>query len=439
MTLAPIDAVAQLGAALVATTIVGLGMAAGGDGDRDGFPAAAHLSEAVRGNKHIDLDAGPHAGRVDDDLVRELLTKLVAHFDPEQWDRDAPADVTETRLWQQLMAHAETETATRALRDGDLDTISNLVGDPAMESDISGLKAIQKVEQIMDKEAPIVYVYGEPGSGKSNISLLLAQVWSRIQQRHDRPHQLASNIRTLRDQDEWIERYSELEAWAKEHVVPVGSERAPDLDDGLGADQGGMTLAEGAPRKLYIFDEASSHAVGSGEKGFKTGQLLGPLVKTIRKGNCGLIIIGHDGKDVHPAVRVLAKVCRRYVENQKRATFYHSIQERSPVRKIVDTTGVPMTDYQYDDKEDTRFVWDVDAAGDGDDDADLLDPEDVKGVISDHDRKIAAEMYLDNDIDANQSEVASVFGKDQSWVSRQVKKYKKGELSQDGDGMGIDA
>jgi len=395
-------------------------MSEDGRGDET-MPAAAHLREAARGHKPESVESFEHVGLSDDGRVRELLSHLAAHYDPRAADRPMPADVTETKLWQILVGKESTETLTRAIREGRLDQMSFAVGDPAVRSDVSGLKAIEDIERIMDREAPILYIYGEPGSGKTNIALLLAQVWVRLQERRSEAWELASNIASLDTQDAWIERYSQLESWAKEHV------ESPD--------QGGDTLADGAPRKLYIFDEASSHAVGRGEKGFKAGQLLGPLVKTIRKGNCGIVIIGHDGKDVHPVVRELARVCQRYVGNKKRATFYHSIRNRTPVDQIADVRGVPQTDYQYDDKEDTRFVWDLNAAGESED---SLGPEDVESILSERERAIAAQMAIDDGIEATQADIGSLFGHTQSWVSRQVRAYQRGDLPQDGDGMGMD-
>jgi energy-coupling factor transporter ATP-binding protein EcfA2 len=287
---------------------------------------------------------------------------------------------------------------------------------------VSGIKAIQQIEGVMDKEAPIVYLAGEPGSGKTNFALLLAQIWSRIQERESRSYQLASNIRTWEEQDDWIERFSRLEEWATEYVE--------DLPDG------GSTLRDGAPRKLYIFDEASSHAMGIGEQGYQTAMLLGPLVKKIRKGNAGLIIIGHDGKDVAPAVRVLATFVRRYVENKKRATLYRNIRNRQGEDKIVDVSGVPVTDFSYDDKEATRFVWDLD----GDLDDEVLDAaaDLAEDAIEDDRRRVAAQLYLNDSLDASQTDIARAMGDySQSWVSRAVDAYQNGELSTDGEGMAV--
>jgi hypothetical protein len=391
-------------------------------GDGDAWEAALEAREWVRGRKPDEPEPHSHAGLVDDEQVRDLLSHLANHYNPRAVDADMPANVEDTRLWNLLLSTASTETVQAAVREGRSSTLSFGVGDPARRSDVSGIKAIQQIEGVMDKEAPIVYLAGEPGSGKTNFALLLAQIWSRIQEREGRSYQLASNIRTWEEQDSWIERFSRLEEWATEYVE--------DLPDG------GSTLRDGAPRKLYVFDEASSHAMGIGEQGYQTAMLLGPLVKKIRKGNAGLIIIGHDGKDVAPAVRVLAVFIRRYVENIKRATLYRNIRNRQGEDKIVDVRGVPQTDFTYDDKEATRFVWDLD----GDLDDEVLDAaaDLAEDAIEDDRRRVAAQLYLNDSLDASQTDIARAMGDySQSWVSRAVDAYQRGELSTDGDGMAI--
>jgi hypothetical protein len=394
------------------------------DGGR--WPAATHAREHAKGNKSESPEEFAHAGLVDDPETRRLLTHLARHYDPRAVDREMPARVEDTDLYQMILRTGATETLQRAVKEGRDGTLSYFVGDPGLQADVSGLSAIQQIENLMDKEAPIIYIKGEPGSGKTNISLLLAQVWVRIQQRHDLDYQVASNIRTLEAQDEWIERFSRLKSWAKEYVKELP--------------EGGEVLREDAPRKLYIMDEASSHATGIGENGFNAGTLLGPLVKTIRKGNCGIIMIGHDGKDVHPAVRVLAKVVERYVEDKKRATLYHGIRNRAGVDEIVSLDGVPKTDWDYNDKEDTRFVWDSEVSDD--DDAILEAAGDLAEEAVETDRRLTAarlyEMAKDDRLEATQGDIAEACGDyDQSWVSRAYSAYQQGKLSQEGDGMGI--
>lgn len=386
------------------------------------WEAALEAREYARGRKPDEPEMHSHAGLVDDDRIRRLLSHLANHYDPRAHE-DMPRSVEDTRLWNLLLSTESTESIQEAVYSGRGSQLSYAAGDPGRTSDVSGIKAIGRIEDVLDVEAPIVYLLGEPGSGKTNFALLLAQIWTRIQRREGRNFELASNIRTWDEQDHWIERFSRLEEWATEYVE--------DLPDG------GETLRDGAPRKLYVFDEASSHAAGIGEDAHHAGTLLGPLVKKIRKGNAGLIIIGHDGKDVHPAVRVLAIAIRRYVENKKRATLYRSIRNRKGRDQIVDVSGVPMTDYSYDDKEATRFVWDVD----GDEDEEVLDAarDLAEDVVEDELRLTAArlaEMSEDGRLDASQSDIARALGNyDQSWVSRAKSAYQSGDISRDSVGM----
>ncbi len=62
-----------------------------------------------------------------------------------------------------------------------------------------------------------------------------------------------------------------------------------------------------------------------------------------------LIIIGHDGRDVHPLVRELG-VCV-HKEGLKEATFYEDVRNRKGVNPIFSVSGIPETDCAPDDKE----------------------------------------------------------------------------------------
>jgi hypothetical protein len=62
----------------------------------------------------------------------------------------------------------------------------------------------------------------------------------------------------LQEKDEWIPSYPDLMDWMKQDEEAV--------------------LNGGGTRKLFIFDEASSHASGRGKDGYQAGQKLGPMV-----------------------------------------------------------------------------------------------------------------------------------------------------------------
>ncbi len=64
-------------------------------------------------------------------------------------------------------------------------------------------------------------------------------------------------------------------------------------------------------------------------------------------------------------------------EGLKEATFYEDVRNRKGVNPIFSVSGIPETDWRYDDKEPTTWSW-----SSGEDDDDEVDPEDLSGVRS---------------------------------------------------------
>lgn len=300
------------------------------------WQVSAETREFTRGNKPEHPEAHRHAGLIGDDRLRRTLTAMATHYDPAHGD---PAQVENTALYKMMLRNGATETLTRAIHGNQHQTQSYFVGDPGARSDISGLRAIHGLTDMIVRAAPIVYIFGEPGSGKTNFSLLLAQLWKREYE----DAEIATNIRTLEQSDRWIPNYGALRSWLDENTTSI--------------DGGGETRADDANPRLFIFDEASSHASGRGKSGAEAGAKLGPLVYKIRKANAGLIIIGHDGRDVHPSVRTLATVIQRYRGEVKRASIYEDVKDREGRGKIMELSGIPQTDWTYDDGEATSWSW----------------------------------------------------------------------------------
>lgn len=381
---------------------------------------SAELRETVNGNKPQRLEAHKHTARAGDDLTRKLLSYLVTHYDPHvaaaQYDeiepQDMPSQADACRLFRDVLGIEETETLSRAVHQGDVQTQSAAVGDPAAQSDISGLKAIQELIDLLAIPAPIIYIFGEPGSGKTNFALLLAQLWQR-EQGDDAT--IGSNIRTWEEADEWHPSYGSLRSRLDEQTKQLP--------------EGGITAHEDASPYLFVFDEASSHASGRGEDGYEAGMKLGPLVYKIRKAQAGLVIIGHDGKDVHPAVRTLATVVERYRGEVKKATVYEDVVERQGRNEIMSLTGIPQTDMVYDDKEATSWEWHDEPTEEDAIEARALEmAEDLAQEMTDDEReKYAYRMYTADWMDLSQMDVAKVFGRDQSWVSRVKDRLGDGE------------
>jgi len=367
--------------------------------DERELPPSAVAREHSRQNlEDRDPEEYPHAGVVGSHRVRRLLDALTDYYDPEVAARTVegtdpeqlPPRIEDTRLYEMLIGREATETLTRSIHNGDEQTQSYFAGAPDQTRDVSGLGAITELEEHVGRSAPIIYIFGEPGSGKTNFGLLLSQLWMR-----EHPEgEIGSNIRTWQECDRWIPRYPELDEWLGENLEEM--------------DSGGTTQAEDANHRLFVFDEASSHASGRGKQGYEAGKLLGPLIYKIRKTRAGLIIIGHDGRDVHPAVRTLATVVERNRGEVKKATLWEDVKDREGRGKIMDLSGIPETDYRYDDGEATSWSWDTEEEDEG------VDIERVESMAEDmaerEVKKLGARLAAEDWIELTQEEIGRALG-----------------------------
>jgi hypothetical protein len=80
------------------------------------------------------------------------------------------------------------------------------------------------------------------------------------------------------------------------------------------------------------------------------------LAYKIRNYGGAPIIIGHNGKDVHPLIQEFGTAIHK--ESKKAATFYDDVKNRRGVGEQLANEGIPPTDYRYDDKEPTAWSWD---------------------------------------------------------------------------------
>lgn len=398
-----------------------------GYGTGQEIPPSAAAREHSRGK----IDAAQpeeysHSGLVTDVELRGLLSALHRWYSPQaaaemvadEGERarpeDMPEQVEDTRLYQQILRTETTETASRAVETGDEITLSYLTGQPDMRTDISGLSAINALENQMMSSAPIQYVFGPPGSGKTNYALLMAEIWRK---QHD-SGEIASNIRTWKEKDRWIPNYPALEEWLDEQIEEI--------------EGGGIKQRDDAKRRLFVFDEASSHASGTGKQGYEVKTKLAPMLFKIRKANAGLIIIGHDGKDVAPSVRTLAICVERKREEVKRATLWEDVRDRQGHGKILSLDGIPETSMTYDDTEATSWTW---GSGDVEDD----NQDEIRQLAADMTqrevRKLAAVLNTDDRVELSQEDIGQIVGEayrgdgyGQSWVSKWTTKYENGDL-----------
>lgn len=309
--------------------------------------------------------AHPNAGIVQDPLVNRFLGVLSNSYDPTASDRpgDLPGRAADLDEVERISAVSAAERHREALADGDMQTLKHLTGQQDQRADVSGLKAIGKIDELINGPAPILVIIGEPGAGKTNFACMLAQRYC-----DDNPGTLvASNVRTLRETTEWTDKtgiehdgwtggFPEFKEWLRHEGNPTRNEQTP---------------------KLGLLDELSSHAGGSGKAGQLTRKYMGPLVFKVRKFGGALIVIAHDEASIHPLLTRLGLVIKK--TSQKKAVVYDRIVNGRPKGKRFEVEGIPPTDWRYDDKEETDWYWKNEEA---EDDSAGLDEADVKQVAA---------------------------------------------------------
>ncbi|WIV66564.1 hypothetical protein [Natrialbaceae archaeon AArc-T1-2] len=283
--------------------------------------------EWQEGNGHRpNQEVLPHAGVIKDPKVRRALTLIFNFYDPYECKRPdlMPEHARDLDIVRKILAAHGTETLTEAIGTGDIPQMRHMMGDTTQRADISGVRAIDDIDDLIDVSVLLWYIYGFMGKGKSSFAMFTGERWKR----YNPTGEIGSNIRDFDAKDEWIDSYGTLDQWLKEK---------PDTP------------------KLFIFDEANSHAGGHGRDGHEAKTKLGPMIYKIRKWSGNMIIIGHDGKDITPLVRELATIVHK--EGTKDASFYQSIRNRNPEGIIQEVTGIPDTRWDFNDEEATDWSW----------------------------------------------------------------------------------
>lgn len=316
------------------------------------------------GNLERDTDeAFKHTGFVRDEQVAEQMDLRAIHHDPDKWRGKGPATYQDIAENRDIVQAEGSTTARNAMENGDTVTLKQYIGDPSQEADMAGIKTVTRLQEIVAGPAPVIVILGEMGAGKTDFAGLLGQLRDRWT---DGRLQVASNIRTLertdpwtRDDgtrsDGWIPHYPLLEEWVGQDGDPVHNDQQP---------------------KLFIGDEFSTNASGSGEAGHKVRKKMGPLVFKIRKYGGALIYIGHDESSIHPLLWRLGTILKK--TSQKSAV----VADRISSGKLVDVDprpleGVPPTDWSFHTQDEADWAW---SAPNGDEDADPLEEDDVKQV-----------------------------------------------------------
>jgi hypothetical protein len=335
--------------------------------DNDVYTPAQHR-EYLDGYQEREPEAAHHTGRVDDELTSRYLATLESVWSPADHAEspgDLPGDARDLEDVRTIRTIGETAIARRALENGDMPRLKHHTGDTNQRADVSSLKAIGKLDDILQGPAPVVVILGDMGTGKTDLACLLLQRWATyIRQQQDAHPYIGTNVRSLQEKTEWttkdgerrdgwIPTFPDLREWVRHEGNPLENEQTP---------------------KGFLGDEFSSVGGGSGKSGHLTRKKMGPLVFKIRKYGGFLIYVGHDESSIPPILWRVGVIIKK--TSKKKAVVAERIKngevrDKLPFSPIV---GIPQTDWRYRTKEASSWSWTRD---DSEDDERTPEPGDV--------------------------------------------------------------
>jgi len=329
--------------------------------------AAEELREYSRGSleetSHRDVDRT--AGLVRESELRDLL--IFARQAYERHSTREDPDYHSTRWYQNRLDRAASRTATRAVENGNISQMTYIRGWVEYDSDVSGLHAVRQLEDWLctSEQTKLIYLAALMGRGKTDLSLTMLQVVNHY-------------YRRLRDSAPDEVEVPTPEFGANLRVETPDGDPDVRLIDNYDRLDDWTSGGSSDDVRWFIFDEASSELTAqSGSNAQDVAEVMAPFVKKMRKVGVNLIVIGHDRRDVHPAIRSLAD----FVDKQglKTASFYSGIKNREPAGHLFDLSGIPPTSWEFDTDDMAEWSWgsaldDVEEQIDGT----VVDEEDLK-------------------------------------------------------------
>jgi hypothetical protein len=292
-----------------------------------GKTPTAHFREYQRGQTSKTPVVEPWAGLVrkpDEDLFLALSEAF----------RDE-GSFRAKDIHDRLLRASASKNAARAIRQDDRSTLQNFVGETGDRRDMSGVPTLRKIQDSISRPAYVAYIFGKMGDGKTDFALLLSELWADAKRQKNYEVEVASNIKTW-ENSETIRRFDDFLEWL---------EVEDDADFS-------------SKRRLFVFDEASSHASGYSEDA-DDARRMGKLVNVIRKKMASIIIIGHTGKDVHPDIRRKAThfIKKESLKEAYIATPETDEQGKMSPEKQVELKGIPKTNETFETDEESRWAW----------------------------------------------------------------------------------
>lgn len=346
---------------------------------------SAQVKERLDNKDPDEIEYEIRSSQILPDEVIEVLIILKRNYDPtwtgapEHYDTSEDSSTVEDMdRWKEIIARWKSKALGKATRTGN-DRVSNsYLGVVEQETGIDELDAKLRFVNWVTREAGITYLAGHMGTGKTDFGLLMMQTFYKAYKRDETDVQLATNIESTAeyyDHIKYIDNQPDLQKWL-------------DETDGY---------------KLFLFDEASSHATGYSGDAKNVTQQFRSMIRLIRKSDGNMIIVGHDGKDLHPTVRELAD----YVEKQghKDAIVFEGVEDREGTEEKFEISKIPETKYWYNTKEASEWEW-------------ASEDEDGKSL-----EVIIGQTYVETEL--VQEDVAEIFEVSQSKVSECKKQYQE--------------
>lgn len=360
--------------------------------------AAAQLRDSILSGE-VD-ESHPHAGLVDDREVRSLLNFLATAYDPDaeylDHNEDLPEDVTDTALWQRIVANESTHALTEAVRSGNISVMQYGVGRVDHSKDATDASTQAWLRNNLLTEAYVGWITGGMGSGKTDFALDRADDWHYATR-----GRVATNIESAADRNDFIEfidNYADLESFFKDssgHVLFLLDE----TDQRLSAKGGNGAYADALANTLKLVRKGEN-----GSEGTKRGLLL--IGQTIRGA----------GKELR---RLVTSNGHLYHKTDKRTVeIYDDVVSGELSRKSPEKTirGVEKTRLGFKTGDESDF--DMSGALDGEDGEDGLSPKD-------RDKRTAIRAVARQGLTYRQAADLIDFAKD--WVGERVREWKQGD------------
>jgi hypothetical protein len=250
---------------------------------------------------------------------------LMVIDDYPYWFDDVPNDFRDSNIYKKIKFYSGTPSTQERIRNQNHSEVSFLNGLEKVDSlESTGLEELKKH---LIQPAQTIYLSGFMGSGKTMLAEVSAEIFDDEYENSD----VASNLETIEDA-ETIKDFPSLNEWL-------------DFESD----------ASNSQEKLFIFDEAGSHATSlTGKQQAQTYNMLLPLIKQIRKARGRIILIGQSGMDLAKDIRRLAIKIEK--ESEKRATVFGRGEDASRLFSLYNIP-LPSESYRHDSEREEYADW----------------------------------------------------------------------------------